>query len=187
MAVRIQKRLLSTEEYHLMGQAGIMKEDDRVELINGEIIQMSPIGSNHAGHVKILHAILGERLRTQVVIGVQDPIHLDEFNEPQPDIAVLKPREDFYTKSHPSPAEVFFLIEVADSSFDYDRDIKLPIYAKAGIQEVWILDLKNQQIEVYRQPKNNRYALRLTLVRGDVIRYEALDFTIEVDQILMSD
>lgn len=185
MAVHIQKRLLSREEYHLMGQAGIMKEDDRVELLNGEIIQMSPIGSNHAGHVKRLHAILGDKLRNQVVIGVQDPIQLDQFNEPQPDIAVLKLREDFYTQTHPGPAEIFFLIEVADSSFDYDRDIKLPIYAKAGIQEVWILDLINQQIEVYQQPKNNGYSLRLTLVSGDELRYEALDLTIEVDQVLV--
>jgi Uma2 family endonuclease len=159
MSVQIAKRLLTVSEYHKMAEAGILTEDDRVELINGEIITMSPINSLHAGHVKRINALLSRLLINEdVVVSIQDPITIDAYSEPEPDVALLRYREDFYTDSHPVPKDVYLIIEVASSSVAYDREVKLKMYAKAGIPEYWIVNLEEGQIEVYQQPVGNEYA-----------------------------
>lgn len=116
MSRQFAKRWFSVDEYYRMAQAGILTEDDRVELIEGEVIAMSPIGSRHAGYVKRITAVLYGLVSRKLIVSVQDPIHIDEFSEPQPDVALLRWREDSYTKSHPTPSDVLVVIEVADTS-----------------------------------------------------------------------
>ena len=136
-----------------MEVAGILPEDDRVELIEGEIVAMSPVGSRHAAHVAraqaALHGVVGDR----AIVWVQNPIDLDDRSEPQPDVALLAPRPDFYEGRHPRPADVLLLLEVSDSAADYDRQVKLPLYARAGIAEVWLIDLAEPgRIAAHRHP-----------------------------------
>lgn len=154
--ISTQKHRFTVEEYHRMGESGVFNET-RVELIDGEIYYMSPINSPHAGTVKFLNRLLNKLLGHQYLIGVQDPITLDNLSEPEPDITILKMREDFYMDSHPQPDEVTLLIEVADSSLETDKRVKLPKYAKAGIQEVWIMDINEKCIEIHTQPWEDIY------------------------------
>jgi Uma2 family endonuclease len=151
------KRLFTVSEYHSMAETGILSEDDRVELIEGEIYRMAPIGSRHAGCVKRLNRILGRRLRDRVLLGIQDPILLDGYSEMEPDVSVLRLRPDHYADSHPTPEEIFFLIEVADSSLGFDRSVKLPAYARNGIPEVWLVDLVQGAVDIHRQPSLSGY------------------------------
>jgi len=156
-AAQIARHLFSVDEYHRMGEAGIFGEDDRVELIEGEIIEMSPIGSPHAARVKRLNRLLVRRLGTRAIVQVQDPVVLNRLSEPEPDLAVLKPRVDFYAARHPEPTDVLLIIEVADSSRGFDRTVKAPLYAQAGIPELWIVDVIDEIVEVYRRPRRGAY------------------------------
>ena len=148
----IIKHRLTVADYHKMGEAGIFDEDARVELIDGELFDMPPIGSGHAGVVKILIHIFSRAVGALALVDVQNPVSLGDNSEPQPDITLLKPRDDFYTRSHPTPEDVLLLIEVADSSTYYDRSIKIPLYARYRIPEVWLMDLPHKRLEVYRNP-----------------------------------
>lgn len=154
-----------------MGETGIIAPGCRVELINGEIIEMSPIKSPHAGTVKLLNRLLGKLLGDDVVISVQDPVELGIYSEPEPDLAILKYREDLYIHSHPQPSDVLLIIEVADSSLEKDREIKLPLYAAAGIGETWIVNLRDQQIEVSTEPTSKGYSNNHIYRKGDTIEY----------------
>ncbi|HEX2643164.1 MAG TPA: Uma2 family endonuclease [Thermoanaerobaculia bacterium] len=161
------KRLFTVDEYQVMLRSGILTEDDRVELIAGEILKMAPIGSRHTSCVKRLNELLVSRLLGRVTVGVQDPIDLDDYSEPQPDLSILRRREDFYTESHARPEDVLLVIEVADSSLAYDRNLKLPLYAEHGIPEVWLVDLDRSLIEVHRAPDSNGYQTVRTVRRGE--------------------
>jgi len=147
---------LTVAEYHRLGEIGIFNEDSRVELIEGDLIAMPPIGCQHAGHLDRIAQPFFRQV-TQGIVRVQSPIQLGDHSEPQPDLAVLRYREDFYTRSHPLPEDVLLLIEVSDSTLRYDRDTKVPLYARAGIPEVWLLDLAGQRLEVYRRPSPEGY------------------------------
>ena len=157
MSVQVARRYFTVEEYHRMGAAGIFTEDDRVELIEGEILQMSPIGSRHAASVNRLNAKFNNLLADRAVVSVQDPILLNDFSEPQPDIAVLTRREDFYADALPTAKDVLLVVEVADTTVAYDRDIKLPSYARSGILEAWLVDLPAETVEVHLEPVNGAY------------------------------
>ena len=133
MPVQVERRTFNVEEYHRMLDAGIITEDDRVELIEGEILMMSPIGSWHAACVNRLDALLHRLFGESVIISVQNPIRLSDFSEPQPDLAVLRARQDYYAQTHPTSNDILLLIEVADQSLEFDRDVKVPLYAKAAI------------------------------------------------------
>ncbi|MEJ5198619.1 MAG: Uma2 family endonuclease [Anaerolineae bacterium] len=156
-------------EYHRLIAAGILHEDDRVELMGGDLVMMSPIGSKHAAAVKRLNYLLMRSLQDRALIGVQDPLYLDEHSEPQPDITVLKPRQDFYVHSHPGPNDVLLLIEVADTSIEYDRDVKLYAYARAGIVEAWLVDLIDGLIMIHREPSPTGYKLLRKALPGEMI------------------
>jgi Uma2 family endonuclease len=156
MPTQLLKRLFTVAEYHRMAEAGILGEDDRVELLEGEIVAMTPIGSRHAACVARLTALLS-RVQERGIVWVQNPIRLGEHSEPQPDLAVLKPRADFYAQAHPEPEDVLLVVEVAETSADYDREVKLPLHARAGIPEVWLVDLTEERIEAYLQPAPNGY------------------------------
>jgi Uma2 family endonuclease len=157
MAVQVGKRLFTVDEYHKMAEAGILKEDDRVELLGGEIILMSPIGEHHAGVVNRLNALLNRLLLGSAIIAVQNPISLTDDSEPEPDIAVLRFRDDYYTGSIPTSQDIIFLIEVSDTTDTLDRSVKVPRYAQAGIQEVWIANLQDRMVEVYSSPHAGIY------------------------------
>lgn len=162
----LTRRKLDVAEYHRMGEAGILHEDDRVELIEGELIEMAPIGSPHSGTVlglvHLLVAAVGDRAR----VNVQNPVRLNDHSEPQPDFLVLKPRADNYRDSHPTPVDVFLLVEVADSSLRYDRLVKLPLYARHGIPEVWVVDVEHGVVEVHRDPAGDGYTMVSREVAG---------------------
>ena len=169
VAVRIPRRRFTTDEYHRMGEAGVFAEDDRVELLDGEIVQMRPIGIPHSSSVDRLNAFFSRRLGRRAIIRVQGPIILDRHSEPQPDLSVLAPRADFYGHAQPRPRDVLLAIEVMDSSRGYDRTLKLPLYARAELREVWLVDLKAEVIERYRKPALRGYRERAEFHRGRVL------------------
>ncbi len=150
---------LDVDAYYKMAEAGILTREDRVELIDGEIIDMNPIGSPHAALVKRLNRLFARAAAEgTVLVGIQDPLRLDAYNEPEPDLMLLRPRADDYQANHPGAADVLLLIEVSDSSLAYDRGRKLALYAKFGVLEVWIVDLAGAAVEVYRGPKEGGYS-----------------------------
>ena len=165
----VRHHLLTVEDYHRMGEAGILCEDDRVELIEGELIDMAPIGSSHAGKVIRISTLLGATLAGRALISLQNPLRLNERSEPQPDITVLRLRDDFYEKSHPQPEDVLLLIEVADTTVRYDREIKIPLYARHGIPEVWLIDLRQERVEIYLQPSSDGYRQLLRPTKNERI------------------
>lgn len=145
-------------EYHRMAEVGILGEDSRVELIRGQIVDMAPIGTPHFGMVIRLNRLLSAILAGRALISVQNPARLDDGSEPQPDVAVLKPRADDYETAVPRPADVLLLIEVADTSLREDREVKAPLYAESGIADYWIVNLIDRVVEVHRRPGNGGYA-----------------------------
>jgi Uma2 family endonuclease len=153
-----QRHRLSVDDYLRMGAAGILGEDDRVELIDGEIIDMSPIGTAHSSAVKRIAKRVILAVGDRATVGVQDPVKLGDFSAPQPDIALLRPRDDYYATAHPGPEDCLLLIEVAETSLEYDRDKKLPLYARAGIPECWLVDIPGRTLWVCRQPGPAGYA-----------------------------
>lgn len=157
MPTELLRRLFTVEEYERMVQADILTAVERVELLNEEIVEMSPIGTRHAACVKRLNQLFSQLLGERALIGVQDPIRLNNYSEPQPDLTLLQPRLDFYATAHPQPENVLLIVEVADTSADYDRQVKIPLYAESGIIEVWLVDLVGQYLKVYRQPSANGY------------------------------
>ncbi len=184
MTIQLTKKLITTDVYQKMIDAGIFGEDDRIELINGEIIEMSPINHNHAGHVKRINHLFHKLPGFNFIISIQDPIKISNTSEPEPDIAILKPSPDFYTTSHPTPKDILLIIEVADSSLEYDREVKLPIYANAGIPEYWIVNLQDARIEVYKKPGKDDYKLRELFYESDNIQLSELGLEINVNTIL---
>jgi Uma2 family endonuclease len=163
----------TVEAYHRMGEAGLF-EAQRVELLAGKIYARSPISPKHASTVKrlanLLHSLLGEAY----LLSIQDPVRLDDHSEPEPDLAILRHREDYYAESHPGPEDILLIIEIADSSLDKDRILKLPLYAAAGIPELWIVNLPDQQLERYWAPSAHGYSHRHTLRSGEVLEHELL-------------
>ena len=156
-------------QYHAMAKAGVLKEDDRVELIDGEIVAMSSIGPAHVGAVNSSNMFWAIRLGGRAIVQIQNPIRLDERNQPQPDIAILKLKDDFYRSGLAGPDDVLLLIEVSDTSLRYDRRIKLALYARFGIPEFWIVNIRARSIEVYTDPVNGEYTSLQTFRRGQTI------------------
>lgn len=155
----VARRPLTVADYHRMGEAGILSRDDRVELVEGELVAMSPIGSRHAGVINRFTEVLVLAVVGRGLVSVQNSIRLNDRTEPQPDLAVLKPRTDSYFGAIPGPGDVLLVIEVADSSLAYDRTVKVPLYAAHGIPEFWIADVSRREVEVYRRPEGDRYAV----------------------------
>lgn len=157
MVAQLPRRRFTVQQYHQMSEANILTVDDRVELIEGEIIERTPIGSRHAACVDRLNRLLNRRLGEQALIRVQNPLNLGERSEPQPDIAIVRLRADYYETGHPQPQDVLLLVEVADTTLEFDRSIKTSLYASVGITEVWLVDLSNLAIEIYQEPSADGY------------------------------
>lgn len=152
------RRRFTVAEYYAMAEVGILGENDRIELLDGDLIVKPPIGVWHASSVHRFTNILPPLLQRRAIVSVQNPTRLNDNSEPQPDIMLLRWRDDFYGRGHPGPADVLLLIEVSDTSVDYDRSAKLSAYARAGIPEVWIATRQDNRIEAYTEPKEGEYS-----------------------------
>lgn len=180
--VVLQHKKFTTEQYHQMVEAGILTQRDRVELIEGEIIQMAAIGRNHAVCVNRLTRLFTRTLPLEVTVQVQNPIQLSDASEPEPDFAILRGQPGDYLAAHPSPEDILALVEVSDSTLVYDRTVKAPLYARAGIQELWIVALEVLAIAVYRLPGPAGYGEVQTMCRGQSLAFQAfpeISFTVE--------
>ncbi|MCB0074347.1 MAG: Uma2 family endonuclease [Caldilineaceae bacterium] len=161
------KHPLTVEFYLQMLKQGILQEDDRVELLNGEIFDMSPVGSSHAAVVDRLNFWLSQAAGVSAIVRIQSPIRLSNYAMPEPDVTLLRPRPDFYADAHPGPEDVLLIVEVSDTSLAYDTERKLPAYGAAGIPEVWIVNLNADCIDRHITPTTHGYRLRERLVPGD--------------------
>ena len=173
MRVEAPKKLFSVDEYYRMAEAGILGPEDRVELIDGEIIEMSPIGARHLGCVNRVNELFTEVFRARAVVSPQNPVRLSNYTEPEPDIALLKFRPDFYASKTPAAEDALLLLEVSDTTLQYDRDVKLPRYAAAGIPEVWIANLQEDLLLVCRDPSPDGYKTCVTLAQGAIVSVAA--------------
>jgi len=185
MRAAASRHQFTVEEFHHMGAAGILHHSDRVELVDGQIIQMAAIGSRHAACVGRLTRLMLP-LAEELIVWVQNPVRLDRYTELVPDVALLRPRDDFYAEAHPSPEDVLLLIEVAESTLDYDRQTKIPAYGRAGVPEVWLVNLPNRRIEVFRDPSpESGYMESASLPEGAVVQaVDAAGFSAKVGEIL---
>lgn len=154
----VTRHRISVSEYYRMAEVGLLAPDARVELIEGEVVDMAPIGSEHGGTVYALNRLLVEAVGTRAVVLVQGPIRLGPRSEPQPDLALLRARADGYKRAHPTPTDTLLVIEVSDTTLRYDLQTKVPLYAHHGIPEVWVVDLENRRLRVFRSPAEGAYA-----------------------------
>lgn len=185
MSVDPVRHRFSVDDYHRMGDADLFGPEARLELLGGEIIEMSPIGQRHAGCVNRLNSLLSSALGDRAVVAVQNPLRLGDDTELQPDLAVLKPRPDFYSALHPRPEDALLVIEVADTTLRWDRTAKRPLYAAAGIVETWIVDLAAGALEVATDPATAGYATVRRLAPAETVRAMAVpDLSLRVAAIL---
>lgn len=181
----IERYRLTSAMYRQIIEKGILSEDDRIELIEGDLVAMPPIGSEHTGVVNQIAERLISQLGSRSIVSIQGPVDLSNFSTPQPDLALLAPRRDYYKRSLPQPGDITLIIEVADSSLMYDRDVKMPLYARANIPEAWIVNLIDRWIEVYRDPSPAGYTTLLRILPGKSIAPQAFaDMTIAADELL---
>ena len=181
----VRRHVTDIDEWTKLGQANIFPPESHLELIDGEILEMAPIGFKHAGHVTRLMNLFALGLGDKAIMTAQNPLQLGDLSEPEPDFMLLRPDAEFYTKRHPKAEDVLLLVEVADSSLDYDQTTKLSLYARYHIAEYWLLNLNDSCLEVYRQPKGSLYQQKNTLRRGDEITLLQLDYlTIQVGDII---
>ena len=183
--VPVERWRFTVDDFEKMGEVGIFKESDRVELIDGEIYAMNPIGFGHSGHVMKLIQTLSRALGDRGLLNVQNPVQIRPRRQLQPDVMVLRLRDDYYTTSHPVASDVLLMIEVADSSLTYDRNTKARVYAQAGLPDYWIVDLVNTQLLVCREPVDGVYRSVQVLGKEDVVQPLAFpDVTIAISEIL---
>ena len=170
MAMPLALHRFTVDEYHRMAQAGVFHEDDRVELIHGQVVEMTHIGPGHSGCVGDLTTLFSRRAGDAALVWVQNPVHLGEHEEPQPDLVLLRPQPGTYRQAHPRPADVLLVIEVADTSVRYDRETKLRLYAEAGIPEAWLVNLPAETIEAATDPGPDGYRTVRRVRRGETLR-----------------
>ncbi|WP_168210765.1 Uma2 family endonuclease [Persicimonas caeni] len=181
------RRRFTVEEYNHLAEQGFFDEDDRVELIHGEIVKMTPIGTEHASHVDKVVAKLREITSTRAIVRVQSPIQLGTFSEPEPDVSLLKPRDDFYRHAHPTGEDVLLVVEVADTSLEYDREHKIPLYAEHGVPVVWLVDLRARRVESFERPIDGEYTLHRKPTATDTLVVPDLEeLTITAGELLIS-
>lgn len=180
----LTRRRFTVAEYHAMARAGILTEDDKVELLDGQIVEKMTINSPHAGCVNRLNRLFVQRLADRAVVQPQNPVELDDWSEPEPDIALLKSRDDFYAGRHPMASDALLIIEVADSSLARDRVVKVPLYARAGVPEVWIINLEGRRIERFREPSPDGYRDIRLIDEGTLAPIEFPDLELGLDDLL---
>jgi hypothetical protein len=171
---RVPRHRLTVRDYHRLGEAGVLGEDDRVELLEGQLVDMSPIGPRHALAVDALTELLVHAAAGRAAVRVQNPIVLDDSSEPQPDFTLLRKPWHGYPEAHPRPPDVYLVIEVADSSLEFDLGAKLELYARAGIREFWVVDLTSNRVLVHRSPGDGRYGSITSVDMSGALQVEAL-------------
>ena len=185
MPVELTKRLFTVHDYHRMVDAGILSERDRVELIQGEVLAMTPIGSPHGAAVDRANRAMVTATGDHAIVRVQGSVRLDDYNEPQPDIVLLRPKADFYATRLPGPPDILLIVEIAQSSLDYDRTVKARLYAGAGIAEYWVADLDHHCVFVHSELRDGVYCTILQLQRGEPIGPQLLpECRIQTDALL---
>ena len=185
MLTAVRRKLFTVENFHAMDRAGIFGEDDRVKLIEGEIVHMAAIGSCHQAIVDRFTRLLVPPLGERAIVRVQGPVRLARITEPQPDLQLLAPRDDFYAAAHPSQADALLVVEVADTTLRFDRDEKSVIYARRGVRELWIVDVTGDCILVMRDPAIQGYRAVTTVSRGESLAPQAFpDLTVSVEELL---
>jgi Uma2 family endonuclease len=184
MTTQLEKRLFTVQDYYKMAEVGIIKPSDRVELLNGEVIKMSPIRSPHASMVDLLNEILTTTLHKKAIIRVQNPIRIGKYSEPEPDFSIVKIQPDRYRDRHPQPGDVLLVIEVADSSLEKDRTVKKELYAKARISEYWIVNLTERQIEVFSQPEEGNYH-SVKVFKEGTISCSTIEFELSLSELFI--
>lgn len=184
--IEVTRHRFTVDEYERIGQVGVFGEDDRVELLDGEIFRRTPIGPVHASIVDRLNRLLVQRLGDRAIVRVQNPVRLAPYSEPQPDLALVSFRRDFYQSHHPAPEDVLLVVEVADSSLALDRGVKVPLYARARIPQVWLIDLVAQRVLVHRDPGDGAYYGQVVSTGpGDTLQVpEFDDVTLSVTEVL---
>lgn len=173
MAVQPLAHRFTVEEFERMGTAGVFDEGERLELLDGEIVEMTPIGVRHAACVNRLTRLFTAALGERAIVAVQNPAVVNDYTMPQPDLALLVPRLDFYGEAHPRPSDVLLLVEVADSSLAFEHRVKLPLYAAGPVRELWIVDLVNEVIESYTQPASNTFGVKSVASRAQSLAPQA--------------
>lgn len=185
MPVAIRKRRFTADDYQRMGQAGILCEDDRVELIDGDVVTMTPIGPRHNAAVNRANRVLVMAVGDHAIVQVQGSVRLDQYHEPQPDLVLLRPQADYYASRLPGPEDLLLVVEVAESSLEYDRDVKARVYARFGIREYWLVDLNASLIAGYAEPRDDSYQTVRHCHRGESIAPQLLpDCVVPVDALL---
>lgn len=174
MATQYGRRRFTVDEYHKMGDAGILHEDDRVELRDGEIVEMTAINVPHAVCVGLLTMLFAPQVAGRALVWVQNPIYIDDINEPQPDVVLLQPNDYLARRRHPGPEDIMLVIEVADTTLTYDRREKIPRYARAGVVEAWIVNIPKGLVEVYSDPEAGKYRSIRRVGRGETIEPKSL-------------
>lgn len=187
MTIATELRSLSVQDYHRMVEVGILATDERVELIEGQLYTMAAKGTAHSAAVTRIDRVLSQRLAGQVLLRFQNPVQLSNFSEPEPDVAIAHIDPLDYEEHHPTPEDIFWLIEVADSTLRRDRDLKVPLYGRSGIREYWILDVQERCLYVFREPRQDGYDSEQKLSEHDTIAPLAFpDCLIHVAEFLRS-
>ena len=166
MVTAVTRRRFTVEEYHWMARVGILDSNERVELLDGEVVTMAAKGDKHISGLARLIDLLGDATRGRATVIVQDPIHLSSYSEPEPDLTLLHRRADYYASGKPTPADVFLVIEVSDTTFDKDFKVKMPLYAAAGILEAWLVDIPRRRLLVFRTPESSGYREMIEIGEG---------------------
>lgn len=181
-----QRRMFNVDEYYRMVEAGILTEQEQVELIEGEVQRMPPLGKKHAACVDRLIYLFHSLYEQKAQLRVRNPLLLDDFSEPQPDFMILKPRKDFYAQQAPRPKDVLLLIEVADSSLLFDKQVKIPLYAQHSIEEVWLVDQISELIYIHKKPGEQSFLEIQMLRRGENLSPKAFPkMVLQVDDLIM--
>ena len=185
LPAEVVRHRFTVEEYHKMAEAGLLSEDDRVELIDGEIVDLAPIGTRHLACVAVLTHLLAQASGGRYFVSVQNPIVLGERNEPRPDLSLLRTRPVPTAEGPPGPEDVLLIVEVSDTTLAYDRDVKLPRYARAGVPEVWIVDLEGRKVESHSAPSAEGYGVSGEFGPGEQTRSRSVEgLSLLVDEIL---
>lgn len=180
-----RRRRFSVEDYHRMVETGLLSEEDRTELIEGEVVEMAPIGSRHAGHLTRLVSLMSKEVGERALVSAQNPVRLGDESEPQPDLALLEPRADFYASAHPTAEDILLLVEIAESSLEFDRATKIPLYARHGVPVVWLLNLQDDAIEIYEQPDVDGYQIVHSLRGEAVVEHDGLGLRFDVGELFI--
>ncbi|HEX8844656.1 MAG TPA: Uma2 family endonuclease [Pyrinomonadaceae bacterium] len=185
MSRQLAKYWITVDEYERMGEAGIFSSDARLELLEGSIYELPRIRPPHAACVTYLSMLFHRLFDRKFIVSSQDPIRLDDYSEPQPDVALLRWRDNYYRDGHPTPADVLLIIEVADSTVESDRSYKMPLYAKAGIPEAWLVNLPDERIELYAEPVSGTYQTTRNFIRGEEVQAHTIaDLRVAVAEVL---